>query len=119
MKTRAWVLATATMLALSSLFGLAGSAAASVPPPDEHPTAAVQRGTPPHDGGLRCGSGHGAQFDCRDTGAPAAGGQAVDAAPAPARAAWPALTLIGLVPLLAAALFTLYLRRQHRPREAI
>jgi hypothetical protein len=57
MKTRARVLATATVLALSSLFGLAGSAAASVPPPDEHPTAAVQRGTPPHDGD--CGAAPG------------------------------------------------------------
>ena len=117
MKTRARVLATAAVLALPSLLGLAGSAAASVPPPDERPHGAVQRGSGPDYSGTRCGSGHGPQVDCADAGSPSAGGQVVDAAPAPA--ARPALTLLGLVPVVAAALFALYLRRHHRPREAI
>jgi hypothetical protein len=117
MKTRARVLATAGVLALPSLLGLAGSAAASVPPPDERPHAAVQRSTAANDDGLRCSSGHGPQVDCKDAGSPTAGGQGFDAAPV--RAARPALSLIGLVPVLAAAVFAVYLRRHHRPREAI
>jgi hypothetical protein len=88
--------------------------------PDERPHAAVQRGSAPGDAGLRCGSGHGPQVDCPEAGSPAAGGRGVDAAPAPARATTrSALTLLGLVPVLAAGLFALYLRRHHRPREAI
>jgi hypothetical protein len=125
MKTRARVLATAGVLALPSLLGLAGSAAASVPPPDERPHAAVQRSTAANDDGLRCSSGAGSlqrasfgpQVDCKDAGSPTAGGQGFDAAPV--RAARPALSLIGLVPVLAAAVFAVYLRRHHRPREAI
>jgi hypothetical protein len=100
------------------MLGLTATAAASVPPPDEHSqhlTATHEHPTVPH-------SGHGAQYDRDGTAPPAASQPGTDpAASAPAghgRQLVPvlAVTLLGLLLALAGAT---WLRLRHRPREAI
>jgi len=116
MRLIARALVTATALAVLSMLGPA--ATASSPAQDERPqlTTAEHRTGRAVEG--RCGSGHGAQFDCKEA-SPSAGGAPSGNLSAPAdRATRPALALFALlVGTLVAA--TTWMRRHRRPREAV
>jgi hypothetical protein len=116
------VLIAATALATLGTLGLADGAHAAPPQVDQrnvdrqHPT---QHG---RDQAWRCRAGHGAQMDCRDVGSLT--GSRPSTSPA---ASTPAgggrldlvrsVALLGLLAALAAA--GSWLRRRHRPREAV
>jgi hypothetical protein len=118
MKALARALAAAAVLAALSVVAAGGAQAAS--PQVDQGTVQHPHG---HDKVWRCNSGHGPQFDCDDQGSLAASRPSPDPAPVvPAARGGPlapvhSLALLGLLVALAAG--GDWLRRHHRPREAI
>jgi hypothetical protein len=122
MKALARVLAAAAVMAALGVVAAGGAQAASPqvdqgsverPQSTQHRSARV----------WRCDSGRGAQFDCDDQGSLASSRPSPDPAPmVPAARGGPlapvrSLALLGLLVALAAGAD--WLRRHHRPREAI
>jgi hypothetical protein len=87
---------------VSGVLSLAAGAHATPPESDDGPVVRQQLAT--RAGTAVCSSGHGPQFDCADTSAPAGPIQPIVA---------------GLTLLLAAAAGGIWLRLRQRPREAI
>jgi hypothetical protein len=118
MKAAARILATATTLAALTALGLAAAAHAT---PPQHDPPGVQDERPIQgDRMWVCNSGRGAQFDCVHDAALGSQPSPGFAASAPAGGRLEpvrSLVLLGLLVSLAAG--ASWLRRHHRPREAI
>ena len=122
MKALARLLATTAVLAALGVVAAGGAHAG--PPQVDQGTVARPHATQHRQHKVwRCNSGHGPQFDCADTGALASSRPSPDPAPVvPAAPGGPlatvrSLALLGL--LVAAAAGGDWLRRHHRPREAL
>jgi hypothetical protein len=119
MKALARVTATAAALAALSVL-TAGVAHASSPQIDERSVGRHQTTQPRHDTVWRCNAGHGPQADCRNAD-PLPGRQGPSASTPAGRGGQldlaRSVVLLGLLVALAAGGY--WLRRRHRPREAI
>jgi hypothetical protein len=103
---------------VSGVLTLAAGAHATPPQSDAGPVVRQQPAT--GDGAGVCSSGHGPQFDCDDTSAPAGPATGPATSPSPGRQPVPVPSLVaGLTLLLAATAGGIWLRLRQRPRGAI